>query len=610
MKVDTQAKSIPVQDKQKSSSEQLGKFTTLENAIKRFVKNGSHISLGGSTANRNPMAAVYEIIRQQIKELYLYGVIMGPGPDLLIGAGCISAVEFGYFGIGRYAPTAPSFKRFVEQGLIRFEDYTNYQIGLRFLAGAMGIPFIAAKSSLGSDIIEKWGLDDKFRQSDERIASKKLLIMRNPFNQKFDEKVVLLPAINPDVTIIHAQKVDREGNVRIEGLSFSDVEQAKASKYLIVTCEEVCDNETLRSQPQLNQIPSYFPDAIVKIPTGAHPTQCYNYYDLHVYFLNCLIEASKNETALSTFLEDYVYGVSDHGSYLAKVGDEPLEEIKADPWLGYKRNLKRKKLHKPKLCERKVNEDHASFIESMAIAASREIKNSDIVFCGTGLPILAARAAKLIHAPRSIIFFETGSIDPPLFDLPMFVADSRVMTGAAMHLGLVESLSMLQNNKIGPRLVSILGAAQIDRYGNLNTTCVGAYLCPKIRFPGSGGGSDAACLAERVIVFMKHEKNRFVEKLDYVTSPGWVSGGKSRWSKGLDRGGTSVVITEKCILRFSEDDKTMYLSEYFTGCDKTDIMNTIGFELDISQATEIAPPTSKELIILREKVDPEKLFIK
>ena len=256
-----------------------------------------------------------------------------------------------------------------------------------------------------------------------------------------------------------------------------------------------------------------------------------------------------------------------------------------------------------------MNKANQNPSELMAIAASREIKDFDIVFCGTGLPILAARAAKLIHAPRSIIFFETGAIDSPLLDLPMFVADSRVMPGAAIHSGLVDSLSMLQNNKIGPRSVCILGAAQIDRFGNLNSTSIGNYMCPEVRFAGSGGAADGASLAGRVIVFMKHGKNRFVNELDYSTSPGWVRGGMSRRTDGLDRGGVSVVITDKCILRFSENEKNIYLSEYFPGGNIKDIVDMIGFELDTSQARVMASPTSEELSTLREKVDPEKLIL-
>jgi glutaconate CoA-transferase subunit A len=192
--------------------------------------------------------------------------------------------------------------------------------------------------------LEKWGIGEQLRKSDERISPKKLVLMSNPFNQAFDEKVVLLPAINPDVTIIHVQKVDRNGNVRIEGLTFSDVEQAKASTNLIVTCEEVCEVETLRSLPQLNQLPSFFPDAVVELSKGAHPTQCYNYYDLDSNFLYAVIEASKNDATLSIFLEEYIFGVTDHEQYLEKIGRDVFYEITADPGLGYKSNLNRKDL--------------------------------------------------------------------------------------------------------------------------------------------------------------------------------------------------------------------------------------------------------------------------
>lgn len=324
-------------------SKDSNKIMTLREAVSQFVRDGNHLSLGGSTANRNPMAAIYEIIRQGKKNLHLYGCIMGPGHDLLIGAGCVSAVELGYLGVGRYAPTAPCFKRYAEKGRIRFEDYTNYQMALRFLAGAMGIPFIPTKSSLGSDIIEKWGFDKKFRKSDGRISPQKLIVMKNPFNSSADEKVVLLPAINPDVSIIHAQKVDTQGNVRIEGLTFADVELAKAARCLIVTCEEIVKGTVLRSQPQLNQLPSFFVDAIVKVPKGAHPTQCYNCYDIHTEFLYNLIDASKSDATLSEFLEQYVYGVTNHNEYLEKLDQEIFDKISADPNLGYRANLDRKR---------------------------------------------------------------------------------------------------------------------------------------------------------------------------------------------------------------------------------------------------------------------------
>jgi glutaconate CoA-transferase subunit B len=247
--------------------------------------------------------------------------------------------------------------------------------------------------------------------------------------------------------------------------------------------------------------------------------------------------------------------------------------------------------------------------ELMVIAAAREIKDSDIIFCGTGLPIVAARAAKKMYAPKSIIFFETGAIDSPLWELPMFVADSRVMGGAAIHTGLIDAFSMLQSKKIGPRTVSILGGAQIDRFGNLNSTCIGDYRKPEHRLAGSGGAADAASLAGRTIVFMKHDRTRFVEKLDYLTSPGWLEGNLSREQAGLSRGGVAAVVTNKCVVRFSKDDKSMFVSEYFRGFDPKTISEESGFELDTSQAKEMKDPTSEELRILRNEVDPDRLII-
>jgi glutaconate CoA-transferase subunit B len=245
----------------------------------------------------------------------------------------------------------------------------------------------------------------------------------------------------------------------------------------------------------------------------------------------------------------------------------------------------------------------------MVIAAARRIKNNDIVFCGTGLPIVATCSAKLMHAPQSIIFFETGAIDPFIFELPMFVADSRVMVGSSVNSGLIDALSILQNKKIGKRIVTILGAAQIDEHSNLNSTSIGDYELPKVRLSGSGGASDAAYLAGRTIVFMKLEKRRFVKKLDYLTCTGWVHGYENKYSQGLNCGGTSEVITDKCILKFREDDQKIYLSHYYPGVKIEDIQSNIDFELDISEAREQEPPTSEELSILREKVDPDRLIL-
>jgi len=245
--------------------------------------------------------------------------------------------------------------------------------------------------------------------------------------------------------------------------------------------------------------------------------------------------------------------------------------------------------------------------EIMAIAAGRMIKNGDIVFCGTGLSMIAASVAKRMYAPESVIFFETGGIDTELPELPLTVSDSRVMYGTSINAGLLESFSILGNRKLYTK--AFLGAAQIDRFGNLNSSSIGDYRHPAVRFSGSGGGCDAACLAAEVIVFMQHEKRKFVEKLDYLTSPGWLSGPGARRKAGLYRGGPGAVVTDMGIMKFDEKTRVMYLSEYYPGVSPQEIEESTGFEIDISRAVESEPITAEELRILREDIDPQKLII-
>jgi glutaconate CoA-transferase subunit A len=244
------------------------KVMSLSEAIKNYFKDGSHISIGGFTVNRNPMAAVYEIIRQGIKNLHVYAHSNGTGGDELGGGGCVGAIEIAYGGNGRAAPTCIRFKQAIQKGMMVHEDYSNYQMSLRFHAGAMGVPFLPTRSSLGTDIVNKWGFSRKMRKDDPRLPDDKLIVMDNPFGDWAGcAKVVLVPAINPDVTIIHVQKADRQGTCRIRGLQFCDVDQAKAARAVIVTCEELVDAAELRADPEYNQIPFIHVSAVVPVPT-------------------------------------------------------------------------------------------------------------------------------------------------------------------------------------------------------------------------------------------------------------------------------------------------------------------------------------------------------
>jgi glutaconate CoA-transferase subunit B len=245
----------------------------------------------------------------------------------------------------------------------------------------------------------------------------------------------------------------------------------------------------------------------------------------------------------------------------------------------------------------------------MAVAAARMIRDGDIVFCGTGISMLAAMAAKHISAPHSVIFFETGAMDSTLEEIPLAVADPRVMYASSVNGGLADSFATMQNRVTGNRVVGILGAAQIDKFGNLNSTAIGDYHRPQVRFSGSGGACDVASFVDRTIIFMQHERRKFVPKVDYLTSPGWLDGPDGRRHAGLPDSGPSAVITNMAVMGFDEKTREMFLKAYFPGTRPAQVLDNMGFEVDVGRARQITPPSEKELQILRERCDPQRLIL-
>jgi glutaconate CoA-transferase, subunit A len=319
------------------------KLIDLHEAVARYVPDGAHISIGGFTINRNPMAAVYEIIRQRKKHLHVYAHSNGQGVDELIGAGCVDRIEIAYCGTGRFAPTCIRFKKAVQSGLIMVEDYSNYQMTLRFLAGAMGVPFLPTRSGLGTDILEKWGFPRELRQSSPGLPDQKLVVMDNPFVSWLGiEKVVLVPAICPDVTLIHVQAATPQGVCRIDGLTFADIEQAKAARHVIVTCETLVQPEVLKADPDRNQIPAFCVAAVVHQPHGAYPTACFRHYDYDPEYLNSYSRKAQDDHAYQTYLDTFIYRTENHSDLLAKVGSQRMAVIQADPRTGYAVDLDRR----------------------------------------------------------------------------------------------------------------------------------------------------------------------------------------------------------------------------------------------------------------------------
>ena len=316
------------------------KLMTPAEAVSRFIHNGAQIALGGFTITRNPMALVHEVIRQKIRNLHVVCHSHGQGLDLLIGSGCVGRLEIAYGGNGRFAPTCVRFRKAVERVEIAFEDYSNYQMSLRFLAGALGIPFIPTKSGLGTDLLRKEGFSRNVR-AERKTATKKCVLLQNPFEEKNDP-VVLLPALTPDVALIHAQQVGEDGTVRIRGLTFADIEQAKSADAVIITCEEIIPCADIRSDPDMNSLPFFLVDAVVLVPFGAHPTACPFFYDYDAAHLNQYRKMAEDDQRFDQYLTEWVYGVNDHREYLDRIGESRLAEIRADSVLGYRKGLERR----------------------------------------------------------------------------------------------------------------------------------------------------------------------------------------------------------------------------------------------------------------------------
>jgi glutaconate CoA-transferase subunit B len=243
--------------------------------------------------------------------------------------------------------------------------------------------------------------------------------------------------------------------------------------------------------------------------------------------------------------------------------------------------------------------------ELLIIIVARQIKNNTNVILGVGLPTISGALAKAIHAPDVTLMMESGILDFEPLVQPNHIADANCCRGFAYSTDLFSTFTMTYRGFID---MCFLGVAQIDRYGNLNTTAVGDYHDPEIRLPGSGGAADFISYAKETILTMRG--GEFVEKLDYITSPGFLSGGKSREASGLfpEGSGPSRLISTKGIFIFDENTRELCLSHIFPGITIEDIQCDIPWELKVSETlSEIDPPTAEELQFIRNFAPAEAL---
>jgi acyl CoA:acetate/3-ketoacid CoA transferase alpha subunit len=284
-----------------------------------LVRDGDHIALSGFAISRNAVAFSHELIRQRRKELTVSQAIVGLDADILVGAGCVKHLIYGGGSLDRFG-LVEQINRAYEQKRISTESYSSLAVCFRYLAGALGVPFMPIKSLLGSEIVERLRESGNVREMDD------------PFG---GEKVLLLRALQPDFAVLQAQIADEQGNARVLGPLWDSKEAARAAKRVIVIAEELVQTEVIRQQPELTTVDSFRVAAVVPLTHGAHPTALYRCYDYDSDHLREYVSASKSAASYAEYLNKYVY-VKDHFEYLSKVGGLPkLSSLKADALYGY-----------------------------------------------------------------------------------------------------------------------------------------------------------------------------------------------------------------------------------------------------------------------------------
>jgi glutaconate CoA-transferase subunit B len=244
----------------------------------------------------------------------------------------------------------------------------------------------------------------------------------------------------------------------------------------------------------------------------------------------------------------------------------------------------------------------------MAAVAARELRDGEVVFVGIGLPNLACNLARATHAPNLVLIYESGAVGAVPERLPVSIGDPALVTGSLMVCGMADVFQcLLQNGRIE---VGFLGGAQVDRWGNINTTVIGEYAHPKVRLPGSGGASEIAAHAQRTIVMAKLDPRAFPEQVDFLTSPGHRCRGRPRRELGLPGSGPVKVITDQAVLE-ADGTGELVLVALYPGVQTEQVKAGVGWPLRVrTTLLEVSPPGPRELAVLREALDPKQLFLK
>ncbi|GFE21355.1 hypothetical protein Sliba_18080 [Streptomyces nigrescens] len=535
---------------------------SLHEAVAELIHDGDTVALEGFT-HLIPFAAAHEIIRQGIKDLTLARMTPDVVYDQLIGAGAARKLVFSWGG----NPGVGSLHRFrdaVEHGWpapLEIDEHSHAGMANRYAAGAARLPFAVLRGYRGSDI-------------PARTPTVSTVVC--PFT---GEELAAVAALNPDVTVIHAQQADRAGNVQLWGLTGVQKEAALAARRVLVTVEEIV--ETLEPRPGAVVLPTWVVDAVAPVPGGAHPSYAAGYSVRDNAYYREWDGISRDRAAFGRWLAECVRGERVQGGEGPPVRGAAGEDVAGGRASG------------PEGAPDWTPD------ELMEVNAARALAGARTCFVGIGLPSTAANLARRTVNPDLVLVYESGTLGSKPTQLPLSIGDGELADTADSVVSVPEMFNYwLQGGRID---VGFLGAAQVDRFANINTTVVHRGPGkPEGRLPGAGGAPEIAANCGQVLMVLRHSPRSFVGALDFVTTLGHGAGPGDRAALGLPGAGPAAVITDLGVLRPDPVTAELVLTDLHPGVTIHQVRAATGWDLKEADRIGVtAPPTAAELAALR-----------
>ena len=541
----------------------MARLTTLSEAA-GSVPDGALLTLGGFQLNRAPMALVLELIRQGRKGLRIV-TLPNPLPlDLLVGAGAAPEIEFGFLGF-QYEDgfvVAPSVRRAIERGTVRWRERDVYEIVQGLRAAAFGVRFLPAPGVERSDYPR---------------------VNRTPFVADpggDGETPVALP-VGPDVALIHAQAADRRGNLYVSDLYAEDL-LARAAGRVVATAEEIVE------RLERPTIPHTLVDLVAPVQGGAFPTSCHRHYPFSTAHLREYVTLA-SEDRLDDYLGRYVKGTPDHAAFLAAAG-----------WHGSWKEAfpERPRVRPAQAAEAPARDRHAAHspgpaqpqaADRLLAGMARRIADGDVVVTGvaSALPMLAIALARATHAPRLTYINCVGAIDPEVRAASFTSVDVGLLDGCAATITLPDLFDLAREWRID---LMFFGAAQVDREARMNLTCIGDYAQPRIKLPGPAGSSSMRPYVRKVVIVVpRHTPRSLVERVDFATS---IASPGNR---------ETAVMSDLAVLLLH--DGGLRLASRHAGVTAEELIRKTGFPLEVGEAAMTPDPTPQEMSAL-QRLDP------